>query len=288
MIHLFWSRFRFLRQRWIIYPMLSFLVAIGIFWGTPAFTQSIPRGANLLLQGIQILQLSSVSERDEVALGEQINQELVRSGQVRLYNDPSLNQYVKRIGQRLATKGLRPNLSYTFQIVDDNKINAFATMGGFVYVNTGTIRAADNEAELAGVMAHEIGHIEGRHALKQMRQMALARGIAAAAGVDSSRLVGIGVDLALRRPRSRQMEFEADQLGLSSLTKAGYAAIGLVNFMKKLQTTGGRVPTILSTHPAADDRVVALERSLNPATARTGDGLDSQSYKSTVGPLARS
>ncbi|MFM7578978.1 MAG: M48 family metalloprotease, partial [Microcystaceae cyanobacterium] len=134
-----------------------------------------------------------------------------------------LNEYINEIGQHLAQNSDRPDLPYTFQVVNDRAINAFATMGGFVYINTGTILAADNEAELASVIAHEIGHITARHSVTRMRDMALSQGLMTAAGLQESTIVNMGVQLAVNLPMSREAEMEADQLGLKMLTRAGYA-----------------------------------------------------------------
>ena len=196
--------------------------------------------------------------------------------------ETSINKYVNRIGQRLARVSTRPNISYTFQVIADEGVNAFTTMGGFVYVNTGLIAIADNEAQLASVIAHEIGHIAGRHAVEQMQQMAIAQGVMSAAGLDRSAAVNIGVELALRRPNSRQHEFEADQLGVETLKKAGYAPIAAVEFMRKLVNQSGATPAFLSTHPASSERIEAMEQSIDPARARVGDGLDNQAYRSRI------
>ncbi|MFB2771184.1 M48 family metalloprotease [Pelatocladus sp. BLCC-F211] len=122
-------------------------------------------------------------------------------------------------------------------------------MGGYVYVTTGLLKAADNEAQLASVIAHEIGHIASRHAIEQMRETAIARGVATAAGLERSTAVQIGVDLALQRPNSREDEFEADRKGLRTLGRAGYAESAMIAFMQKLLQKRS-LPTFLSTHPA--------------------------------------
>jgi predicted Zn-dependent protease len=130
-------------------------------------------------------------------------------------------------------------------------------------------------------MAHEIGHIAGRHAIKQMRQAAVAAGVATAVGADQNKLVQIGVELALNRPKSREAEYEADRMGLATLARAGYAPRGAVDFMAKLLKSGSP-PTILSTHPATGDRISAMQRLLDPSQVNSGDGLDSNSYRATV------
>ncbi|MGK7874115.1 MAG: M48 family metallopeptidase [Xenococcaceae cyanobacterium] len=271
------------RQRWL-YGLLSVSVALLLCIGTPKPSYSIS-WLDLILQGVQIVQLSNMSDSQEVKLGKQINQQLVKGGRISISNNAQVNRYLNQIGQRLASKSDRPNIPYTFQVVNDKSINAFATMGGYVYINTGLMMEADNEAELASVVAHEIGHIAGRHAIQQMRQRAIAQGLLSAAGLDESAAVQIGVELALNRPNSREDELEADQLGLANLKRSGYATSGIVSFMQKLQKKGGSAPTFLSTHPATSDRIAALEREIDPETANVGDGLNNQAYKNKIGSL---
>lgn len=273
--------FSFLHRRssrpWF-YPLISITVAFSIWISSAPATQAIS-WRDLIFRGIQVIQLTTLSNRQEVALGRQINEQLVK--EVKLLRNPEATQYINQIGQRLAQVSQRSNIPYTFQVVNDSSINAFATMGGFVYVNTGLMEAADNEAELASVIAHEIGHIVGRHAVEQMRQMAVAQGVASAAGLDESLAVQIGVELALRRPNSRKAEYEADQFGITNLGKAGYDQRAAVDFMEKL-LRGGSVPTILSTHPATNDRISALEAMINPTYADNGSGMNDAAYQSKI------
>jgi predicted Zn-dependent protease len=276
-LHQFFRRFG---RRWL-YLFLAIAIATTSALGTPQPSYG-SSWVELLFRGVQVIQLSNVSDEQEVKLGKQINQELVGTGKIRLLQNAALNNYLNQIGQRLAKTSERPNIPYTFQIVNDKKINAFATMGGFVYLHKGLIQRADNEAELASVVAHEIGHIAARHAIEQMRETAISQGLLSAAGLDRETLVNIGVQLAFSLPNSREDELEADQKGLANLRKAGYAPSAMVSFMKKLLQQRGSVPTFLSTHPAVSDRVVALEKAIDSKTANVGDGLDSQAYKNRI------
>jgi beta-barrel assembly-enhancing protease len=282
-----WKRFSlnylFSRRRWF-YPLISVVVALSLCLTSPMPGRALD-WAPLIFQGIQVLQLSNISERQEVDIGKQINEEIL-SGKVRLNRNSELNSYVSQIGRRLVPNSDRPNLPYTFQIVEDDAINAFATLGGFVYVHTGLLKTADNEAELASVMAHEIGHIGGRHLVKQMRQKAFASGLASAAGLDRNTAVAIGVDLALNRPRSRQDEFDADKRGLRTLTRTGYAQSAMISFMQKLLKKGS-VPTFLSTHPGTGDRITALKSAINAQPSNGSEGLDNATYKARIRSLLR-
>ena len=242
----------------------------------PSYGQS---WLNWIFQGVQVIQLSTLSDRQEVQYGQRINQELLGSGRFRLSRNRALSQRINDIGQRMAQKSSRPNLPFTFQVIQDNSINAFATMGGFVYLNTGLIAAAENEAELASVVGHEIAHITERHAIKQMRNVAISQGLMSAAGLSESNIVNLGVQLAVNLPHSREAELEADQVGLRNLKQAGYAPIGMITFMRKLTQKGGSPPAFLSTHPATSQRVDALSQAVSPSIAYQGDGLDNQAYQ---------
>ncbi|MDJ1169539.1 M48 family metallopeptidase [Roseofilum sp. BLCC_M154] len=271
-------------RRWI-YPLISLGVALGIGVSSPQMSQGFSIW-DILPDVIQYVQLASLGDRQEIALGKQINQQLIRQ-EVRIYDDPELTDYINRIGQRLAQESYRPptsNYKYTFQVVDDDSVNAFATLGGFVYIHTGLIEEAENEAELASVIGHEIAHIAERHAINQMRRMALTNGLVTAAGVDQSQIVGLGVEIALRLPHSRDAEYEADRVGLNMLTAAGYAQIGMVDFMHKLARSPS-MPTFLSTHPHTRDRINALEQAIDPEFAAVGDGLDPDAYQYQIASL---
>jgi beta-barrel assembly-enhancing protease len=268
-----WTKVSRGRRWW--YPLLSWMTIVLVICSSPALTMAAPLW-QILLQGIQIIQLSNVSDAQEVQLGAQIDGEIRR--QVRVNQNPALQQYINAIGQNLARNSAKPNMRYTFTVVDNSAVNAFATMGGFTYVNTGLILAADNEAQLASVMGHEIGHITGRHALEQLRQRAIASGIATAAGVERDRLVGLGVQLALSLPNSRNDEYDADRRGLDNIIRAGYAPIAMPEFMKKLATSNSP-PEFMSTHPAVPERVNRLNEMIPPQYRSVTVGLDSGGYR---------
>lgn len=278
------SFFSFLSRRRWMYGVLSLIFSISIIVSNAQPVRAIS-WIELLIRGAQIYQLSSISDKQEVQLGKEINQELVKSGKAKIYRNGEITRYVNQIGQRLAKKSARPNIPYTFQVVNDKSVNAFATMGGYVYINTGLIKKADNEAELASVIGHEIGHIAGRHAIEQMRESAIAQGVLSAAGLDRSQAVQIGVELALSRPNSREDELEADRFGLDNLKKSGYAPSGMVSFMQKLLQRGNSTPTFLNTHPATSERIKLLQQNIDSKTANVGNGLDNRAYQNKIRSL---
>lgn len=162
------------------YGLIAIAMVLGITLGQPLIAQAINWG-ELLQRGIQVIQLSNISDQQEMELGKQINDNIAK--QARISRDSNLVNYVNTIGQRLARQSDRPNLTYNFQVVEDDNINAFATMGGYVYIHTGLLKAADNEAQVASVIAHEIGHITGKHSIKQTREDAIAQGLLGATGL---------------------------------------------------------------------------------------------------------
>jgi beta-barrel assembly-enhancing protease len=267
-----------LHRRWLYSCICALTISI-VTIGQPQVSQAA-EWWQLLIQGAQIVQLSNMSDAQEASLGLQTNQSLL-SDKVRIYQNQAVNNYVNQIGQRLARNSARPNIKYTFQVVEDDGINAFATMGGFVYVNTGLLKAADNEAQLAGVIGHEIGHITGRHALQHLKQAAITQGISSLAGVDRDTYVQMAVQLALTLPNSRQDEYDADRRGLTTMIQSGYAPTAMPEFMKKLMR-GGSSPEFLSSHPAVSERVSNLQRMIPAAYKNRTDGLNANSYKQNL------
>ncbi len=249
------------------------LVAIGI---TPSAVRAFS-WVDLLIQGVQVYQIANLSDREEVSLGQRIDREI--RTEVRISRDSQAIALVNSIGRELIPYSKRPDIPWTFQVVEDKDINAFATMGGFVYINTGTIAAADNRAQLASVIGHEMGHIAGKHALEQMKQMAIAQGVAVAAGVDSNLLVQLGTEIALRLPNSREAEFDADRRGLTAIAQAGYAPQAMPDFMQKLVRSSNGVPSFLSTHPAAQERIVALNDTIRQNNLSGSGGLNDKNYQ---------
>jgi hypothetical protein len=205
----------------------------------------------------------------EQTLGRQLAEDVEH--QVRLLNDPVITEYVNRVGQKLV-RNSDAQVPFTIKVVDDDEINAFALPGGFFYVNTGLIEAADNEAELAGVMAHEIAHVAARHATKN----ATKRDIWDFASIPLI-FVGGPVGLAVRQVSqiavpmsflkfSRDAEREADLLGMQYQYAAGYDPQSFVDFFEKLQIKDKHKHNALArafaTHPMTEDRIHRAEVEL--------------------------
>jgi predicted Zn-dependent protease len=198
----------------------------------------------------------------EITLGRRLAADI--ETQVKLLKNPTINEYVNRLGQILV-RNSDAKVPFTVKVIDSDEINAFALPGGFFYINTGLILAADDEAELAGVMAHEIAHVAARHGTEQASKAQLVN----IASFPLIFLGGVG-GLAVRQAAgflipvhflqfSRKHEAEADYLALQYLYKTGYDPAAAVTFFEKLQARESlkqdSISKIFSTHPATTDRI---------------------------------
>lgn len=229
------------------------------------------------------IQVSNISDAEEVALGRRIN-DMLLDQQYQLYNDDRVQSYVDRIGQRLVNKSDSRDIPFEFQVVASDEVNAFAIPGGYVYVTTGLLQAAENEAQLASVLAHEISHINQRHSVEAIKRATLARGIAETADIETSTLAQIGYQLTIDLPRSRDFEYAADEGGLEILRQAEYPAMAFVNFLEILESSSG-TPEFLRTHPTSANRIEELRNQI-AASDYSGDrGVRESAYENAVYPL---
>lgn len=223
-----------------------------------------------------------MSPEQEIKVGREQHPKIIEQfGGV--YGDPEVTTYVNRVGQRLARVSELPNLKFTFTVLNDDIVNAFALPGGFVYISRGLLGLANTEAELAGVLGHEIGHVTGRHSAQRYSSSILAQGLSAGAGILGSVFLGTSEvgqavgqgSAAYLQSFSREHEFEADTLGVRYLARAGYSTDSMASFLASLQAYSSleaRVSglpdpasryNIMSTHPRTQDRVVAATRAAN-------------------------
>jgi predicted Zn-dependent protease len=211
-----------------------------------------------------------VSEGEELAMGAAYDSQVVAS--IGLYNDPALQTYVVELGKKLAATSERPNLPWTFRVVDDPSVNAFAIPGGHVYITRGILAHMTNEAELAGVMGHEIGHVTARHTAQQMTQQQLAGMGLAIGSIASSRIAQYAGQATqalqlLFLKFGRDDENQADQLGIRYASRANYDARQMINVMQMLDRvqaqSGTKLPEWQSTHPDPGNRVAHINAILS-------------------------
>lgn len=207
-----------------------------------------------------------ISPEQEEQLGMELSQEIAR--QETVIEDPALAGYVREIGQNLVSVSMDPSRDYRFYVLKQDQVNAFAIPGGHLYVMTGLIEAADNEAELAAVMAHELGHAEERHPTESLsRQMGVQLLMEMILGENPGQLSQLASNLVATgglRAYSRSAELEADRIAVHLLNRAGYDPAALNSFFGKLaaleQQSGGGGPVFFSTHPPTPDRIGQAEQ----------------------------
>jgi predicted Zn-dependent protease len=207
----------------------------------------------------------------EIALGKGAAMEVEKSS--KLITDPVVTEYVNRIGQNLV-RNSDAKVPFTIKVIDSDEVNAFALPGGFFYVNTGLILQADEEAELAGVMGHEIAHVAARHGTRNATKGELAQfatiplillGPGGWAGYGLYEGLNLAIPLGFLK-FSRDNEREADYLGLQYMYKAGYDPNAFVSFFEKLEAQErrhpGSIPKVFSTHPPTPDRVQKAQEEI--------------------------
>jgi predicted Zn-dependent protease len=226
-----------------------------------------------------------VSESEEIQMGRDADPQI--SASLGLVEDPELQAYVSDLGVRLAEVSERPNLPWSFKVVDDPVVNAFALPGGFIYVTRGILANFDSEAELAGVLGHEIGHVTARHSAsqisrQQLQQISLGVGMILSETVrEYGGLAAAGLQLMNLR-FSRGDETQADELGLRYIGRLSYepeAMIGVFQMLAEVSGSGeGRVPEWQLTHPYPENREGNIRRRIEEAGIQPGGRVERDAY----------
>ncbi len=232
----------------------------------------------------------------QVAMGRQYSQQVEHGA--KMVSDPVITEYVNRIGQNLV-RNSDAKVPFTIKVIDTDEINAFALPGGFFYVNSGLILAADNEAELAGVMAHEIGHVAACHVAREQTRgnivnlasiplIFIPGGWAVYEGANAA--MGIGVPLTFMK-FSRTFEAQADFLGMEYMYKAGYDPQSFISFFEKIEAQEkkkpGAVAKAFSSHPMTPDRVAAAQNEMRTVLpARPEYIVDTSEFENVKSRLA--
>ena len=216
-----------------------------------------------------------VSTKQELDAGRQADAEIVKK--YKISRDSYYNGIVSHLGKRLVKVSERSNIDWTFRVIDSKDLNAFS-VPGYVYVNTATIDSAgEDQDELAGVIAHEIGHTTGRHAAKQMEKSAIGGLLVGLLGGRNSSVQGLASVAAnlVMLGYSRDDENDADKRAVRYLVRAGYDPNGLVRFFEMLQAKGDKssagIASYLRTHPPTPDRIKRVKQNIEKERASEGD-----------------
>ena len=265
-----------MRSKLDVVGCLAMLLAFGVLQIQPLQARVEPsRGFNMF------------SAQEEVQAGQQSAAQVARQLPVLPDSDP-VSVYVQRLGQQLAAHAPGEKWPYSFHVVNQKEINAFALPGGPVFVNVGTIQAADNEAELAGVMAHEISHVVQRHGTRAAsKQMAAQLPLAILGGVMGqgalSQMAQMGLSFGVGSyflKNSRKAESEADLLGTDIMYDTGFNPRAMAEFFSKIQEQGGaRGPQFFSDHPDPGNRAQAVAREVGTLPRKSNYRSDSPQFR---------
>jgi predicted Zn-dependent protease len=234
------------------------------------------------------INLKKPSRAEEIQLGREIAGNIL--GAAPLVKDPELQKYVNKVGRWVASQSERSYLPWHFGVIESEDLNAFAAPGGYVLITKGLYRQLHNEAELAGVLGHEIGHVIKKHHLKLLQKQQL---LSMGAGLLSGKLgkenptvqkvIGSGAEISARS-LDKDAEYEADRIGVVLAGRAGYEPFGLPEVLQTIGHAGkddGRVALLFKTHPHPDDRLARLGDAVGNRLDKVEDGktLENRFYK---------
>lgn len=238
-----------------------------LLWGSlPAYGQKNTDVENIGKRDINKGSWNLYSLEREIALGRKMAHDFERTS--RPLNDPDIHAYVQELVHRLV-RNSDARVPFTVGVIDSDDVNAVALPGGYLYVNTGLILDARTEAELAGVLAHEIAHVTARHGVEQATKATVMNWLSlplifvgGPAGYAAQQVFGIAVPLTFLK-FSRNAEREADFLGLQYSFKAGYDPVAMVDFLERVkQHQASKAPGVFSTHPMTQDRIQRAEKTI--------------------------
>lgn len=229
-----------------------------------------PKKLNILKKGMQTVQaMQPIDEEAELVLGETISMEAF-SRYGGLYKNDSLTLYINLVGKTVAEVSDRPELAYHFAILDSHEENAFAAPGGFVFVTIGLLRALQNEAELAGILGHELAHINRKHMLDTLQRSSVLSNVSElsmAAMNKDPQMLGAAIDqvsdMLFTHGIDKELEYEADLFGLEYAYRAGYAPQGLQDYLQRLARKQNSTQSVFfTTHPPVGERLQRVKQKL--------------------------
>ncbi|MGE5567874.1 MAG: M48 family metallopeptidase [Rhodospirillales bacterium] len=271
----------------------SLAVWLAVFLAAPALLASDKNDPDKIGKRDVGKGINFYSIEKEISLGKAMAEDIERDS--KLLDDPVINEYVNRLGQNLV-RNSDAKVPFTIKVINSEEVNAFALPGGFFFVNSGLILKADSEAELAGVMAHEIAHVAARHGTRQASRGHLINYgsiplifIGGWAGYAVRQAASLAIPLGFLQ-FSRSFEREADMLGLQYLYKSGYDPVAFVDFFEKIQAMEkkkpGAVADVFSSHPMTGKRIKAaqkeIQEDLKPQQQYVVDTSEFQKVKSRL------
>lgn len=222
------------------------------------------QGLKLLGAGAQVVSAWTMSEADAKQIGEGVAVAIINQPQYRLTSDDKLNAYVTKVGLTVGAVSTRPDIQYTFGVLESATPNAFSAPGGYIFVSRGALQRMQDESELAGVLAHEIGHIcleHGKTALRDGKTFDAAMTVMSTDG-RAAQLVGPIKDFTqqvLTKPGSQKQESDADQQAIAIVKRAGYDPMGLARYLNRVSDGKQSGGLNFSTHPITADRVKKIQ-----------------------------
>lgn len=247
--------------------------------------------AQLLLGGLTAAQaLQPITDEQEIEIGRSAAHEVLNDSKTRVYTHSGVNAYVREVGMRMASRSERPTLPWEFRIVEDPALNAFALPGGQIFITTGALKAMKNEAELAGVLGHEVAHVAHKHGIEKLRQAMIAQGIATATLGSTPQVAqqagAIALTLVLNG-QGRNAELEADRYGTMYEARENYNPQALGDFLRTIDSTSGGTPAwlgALSTHPPLNERLETIRLTIEQHKL-SGALMRASEYLTATSPL---
>lgn len=260
-----------MRSRWINSIALLLVLAGGSAWGFDlGDLKDLKQQVQQVQEKASNLSTGGVTQEEEIAIGRQIAGDLL--GAAPLVHDDKLQRYVNQVGRWVASQGERPDLPWHFGVIDSADVNAFAAPGGYVFITRGLYNLLQSEADLAGVLGHEIGHVIRQHHLKLLQKgKLLEKGsqlLAKEVGGDNKNvqnLIGSGAEI-VARSLDKDAEFEADRIAVVLAARAGYDPFGLPTVLQEIghfAKDDNSVALLFKTHPAPDVRLEKLGAAMD-------------------------
>jgi predicted Zn-dependent protease len=247
--------------------------------------------AQLLLGGVTAAQaLQPISDAQEVEIGRSAAQEVLNDAETRVYTHAGVTAYVQAVGKRMAARSERPGLPWEFRVVEDAALNAFALPGGQIFITTGALKAMKNEAELAGVLGHEVAHVAHKHGIDKLKQAMIAQGLAIAALGSSPQIAQQAGSIALQlvlNGQGRQAELKADHYGTLYGARENYRPDSLGDFLKTIDSSTGGTPEwlgVLSTHPPLSERLETIRQTIEQ-NHLSGSEIRQSEFLTSTAPL---